>query len=622
MSKQTILDLQKDSVLIGHGSGRGAKLSLDQVSYQGIGENADGNDIKFEEAVHKAVAAIGAKGDVTVIASRESVEVRTLMVPRIDADELPDVIRFQAQRQMSGLNDNWSIDYVMLPPSPGQEMQTALVGGISPAAMAEIERTCAGAGLNITRILLRPIEIARFAIEHGSLTTTGVTMIVCVTEKNADLLLMRDGHVIQVRGTRLPSEPEQTAASLKGEIRRSLMAASSQLAGTPVSDVLLVATSTLATQLDAVISEAAGAPVTYLDPTNLLPNQLANRDSIASAAGHRLAAMAGAVVAESANKSGLLDFKNPKKRPPKKKNTGRILLYGGAVAALLLIGIGWWWMQHRALDQEIAHYQAQTAERAEQVKWAEEKIKEFSSVQGFLLSSPNWLDELAYVAERTPAADKIIFDKPLTLTVPQRGSDGTIIVSIRANDATTIGTFEKSISDEHHVVRGGQSKQISNATGNYKWSVSETITVKGRGWNPFAKRESKASSNSETKKDPAEPAAETPAADTAVTQAVETQAVETQASETTSAETPATESPAAETSAAETPTAETTTAETPVPATPAADSTETASSEGKEPAEEQPVPPALEPAPAEAPSIDSTDSTPAEAATDATDTTK
>ncbi len=481
------------------GSVRGAKMQVDQVSYQPIGENSEGRSVTAEEALHSAVADLGAKGEVTVVLSREVVEVRTLSIPRIDADELPDVIRFQAQRQLTSMTDNWSLDYVMLPHVAGQEMQTALVGGVSPAHLAELDRACTSAGLQATRILLRPIEIARFVIQSGKLESAGATMIICIAEQSAELLILRDGHVVQIRGTRLSTEPEHVATSLKGEIRRSLMAASPQLGDTSLTGVLLISTSAVADQLDGVISEAAGAAVSHIDPVLILPSSIAERESLASKVPHRLAAIAGAIASETAEKQSLVDFRNPKKRPPKKKNTGRYLLYGGVAGLCLMAGLVWWISKNRQMDQEIAFYKSQIAEKKEILELAESKVKDFGQVQEFLDASPNWLDELVYISQKIPAAEKVLLGAPTKFSIEKDGK-AKIEVPVKADNPDSISEFQKSLQSEHYVVKGFNSTKLLQAEGRYEWTVNEVIQIKGRGWDVFRSKptSTSVSENSQT----------------------------------------------------------------------------------------------------------------------------
>jgi len=570
MSKDTIIDWQKDSLLMARVSGRGAKVLFEQVSYQPIGENAEGRKVTAEEALHTAVAELAAKGEVTVVLSREVVEVRTVLVPRIDPDELPDVIRFQAQRQLSSMTESWALDYVMLPPLPGQEMLTALVGGISPVHLAELDRACASAGVQATRVVLRPIEIARFAVQSGKLETAGVSMILCLGEQNAELLILRDGHVVQVRGTRLPCETEQTASSLKGEIRRSLMAASPQLGDASLKQVLLISTSAVADQLDGAIAEAAGAPVTHVDPTMMLPTALVERQMLAATAPHRLAAVAGAFATESADKQTLLDFRNPKKRPPKKKNTGRYLLYGGAAAALLLAGLTWWISTSRRMDSEIAELKAQVAGKKETLELARSKVKDLGEVQKFLDSSPNWLDELAYIAAKIPASDKVLLEAPQFAV--QLDGQAVITVPVRAKDDKSISAFERAVQSENHVVKGSNPAMLPQPIGGYQWRVVESINIKGRGWDPFASKPPPGvpvATASDKSPEPTDPVSES-----IIDSESETPEAEVTEPETTEPETTEPETTEPETTEPETTESETTEPETTEPETTESETTE------------------------------------------------
>jgi Tfp pilus assembly PilM family ATPase len=495
MAKQLVIDWQKDGLLFAQGSARGNKIIVDRASFQRVGEGENGRTITSEEALHKAVAELGSKGEVIVIASREAVEMRTVSVPKIDPDELPDVIRFQAQRQMTSLTDNWAVDFVLLPAIDGQEMQTALVAGIAPPQMNEIERACHSAGLTVTQITLRPLDIVRYARDSGKLDANVATMVVCVSESKADLLILRQGQCIQVRGTRLPHDLDEAAVALKGELRRSMMAASAHLGGQEITSLLLISSSALADRLDGALAEAAGAPVTHLDPALLLPAELADRSELAEAS-HRLAAVAGAISLDGADQRTTLDFKNPKKRPPKKKNTGRYILYGGAAAALLLGGLGWWYSTSTRLDRELADLQSQLAEKKDLLVLANNKMRDWKQVQSFLDTAPNWLDELTYISQRIPGSDKVIVQAP-SFNVSRAGV-GTINFKMRADASETIGAFEKSLQGEQYVVQGSNSMETPQSKDRYKWSVDETITLKGRGWDPFTTASSDQRSESTT----------------------------------------------------------------------------------------------------------------------------
>ena len=179
---------------------RGSSVAFEQVRMLPLGESEKGT-VSASQALRKAIQEMGlGKSDAVVIASREIVEIRTLMVPNVDADELPDIIRFQAQRQMANMGETWPLDYILLP-SAGLENKVALAGAISPAHMAEIESAVVGAGMQLSRLVLRPLEIARFALMADATATMkeGASVVVCLTDNQADLLLLNSGAVVQLR---------------------------------------------------------------------------------------------------------------------------------------------------------------------------------------------------------------------------------------------------------------------------------------------------------------------------------------------------------------------------------------------------------------------------------------
>lgn len=486
MARQTIIDWQRDSLLVASAQGQGASIAIEKISEQPIGQVAEGELLPVNgdtaQALCRAVDELDLrKSDVIVVASRDIVEVRTLSIPRIDPAELPDVIRFQAQRQLANMGDSWALDYVLLPEEPGQEMLTALVGVISPAVLSEIEAACAQANLQLTNVALRPLEIARYAVNTGKLTTGEVSVVLCVSQQHADLLILNQGNVVQVRSTKLPGEAAQLKSALSGELRRSLMAASPQLNNKPVKSAMLFASSDLATIVQESMSEILGCPISVVDPVNLLSQNLNQRQELAQTSANRIAGLAGAVNFATADKQSKLDFKDPKKRPPPKSRRTTFLLTGAAAALLLFAGYFWWSTANKALDEDLAMYKDQVASQKELTKVAQERIADLREVENFLEGSPNWLDELVYIAQSIPASDKVIVGEP-HFTALADGS-GQIAFPVAVNNSSTIDEFGESLRDENHVVSPRDQVQLESQPGQlYNWRFNETITLKNRGW--------------------------------------------------------------------------------------------------------------------------------------------
>ena len=218
---------------------------------------------------------------------------------------------------MANIGDTWPLDYILLPDQPGSEGISALAATISPAHMAEIEATCSDLGMQLTRVLARPVEIARWGVALGNLTDTEAALVVSVSETHADLLAVSFGSLVQVRGTRLSAEA-QMAPTLVAEIRRTVMAAANFLNNQPVTKIVLIAAPDIAGNVESQIAEATGASVAVFDPASVLPSQLAERHELAHRASSRIAALAGVVYNPNPDQRNVIDLKNCKRRMPKK----------------------------------------------------------------------------------------------------------------------------------------------------------------------------------------------------------------------------------------------------------------------------------------------------------------
>lgn len=478
MSKQTVIDWQRDSVLVATGNQRGSKFSIEKLSRQSIGELADNTTLK--QAVASASSELGNKGPVVVVVARELVEVRTISIPRMDAAELPDVIRFQAQRQLANMGENWLLDFVLLPDAPGQEMLTALVGVIAPQELSLISAACEGAGYQISHVGLRPLEIARYAVQSNNLPASGASMMISISGSNADLMLLKDGRVVQIRSTKLPSDHSQAVTAIQGEVRRSLMAASGQLGQEPLASVMLLASEQVAASMQTSIAEASSATVSVVSPSSLLSDAAPAIE--VEDAGLRFAAIAGATALPIASKETTIDFLSPKKRPAKKSHKQTYIL--AAAAGVLVIGgaLTWWRSSMQGMRDQLASLQAQAKSAEEKEAIYKQVSKEAGMVENFLDNSPNWLDELTYISKKIPPSDKVrVYGTSFTTT--NTGRSQISIAQVLADSDTTLDEFEDSLRSDNHEVATLGRQILAKPEGNYRWAEAPVvITLSDRGW--------------------------------------------------------------------------------------------------------------------------------------------
>ncbi len=507
MSKQIIIDWQRDGLFVAMGSRRGNSVAIETLVTTG-GEGQNGSSTAISTQLFALAKKLDLnKSEVTIIAPREVLEFRSLTVPRGDVDEVPDMVRFQAQRQMANIGDTWPLDYILLPDQPAADGISALAATISPAHMAEIEATCSDLGLQLTRVLARPVEIARWGVTLGNLVDTEAALVISVSETQADLLAVSYGSLVQVRGTRLSAESQSVAAALVAEIRRSVMAAGNYLNNQPVTKIVLIASPEIAEKVETEIAEATGASVAVIDPASILPSQLAERHELGHRAASRIAAIAGVLSNPNPDQRNIIDLKNAKRRQPKKGYKRELMIAGGGIGALLLTGLFFWWSSHAELDQQIRMAQKLEAEKAEQVKQLSSHVKQRQDVDNFLAGSINWLDEMKYLSANAPISSDVVLTNPsFDFVIDRNSGRGQMTVVAESRKSDQLSRLRELLSDKEHEITGSGPKQMVTKRGEYGWEERETIRVAPRVWDPLAKP--KAASGSAAPKPEAKPASE------------------------------------------------------------------------------------------------------------------
>ncbi|MCC6511631.1 MAG: hypothetical protein IT423_21205 [Pirellulaceae bacterium] len=488
MSKHIIIDWQRDGLFVAMGSRRGNSVTIDTL----VDTSGEGGGNGSSTAISTQLFALAKQLDLhkceaTIIAPREVLEFRSLTVPRGDANEVPDMVRFQAQRQMANIGDTWPLDYILLPDQPGSDGISALAATISPAHMAEIEATCSDLGIQLTRVLARPVEIARWGVSIGNLAGVEAALVIAVSQTHADLLAVSLGSLVQVRGTRLPEDPKVMGTALVAEVRRTIMAAANVLNNQSISKIVLIAAPDIAERVETLVAEATGASVTIVDPASVVPAKLPERHELAQRAANRLAAVAGVVSNPTPDKRNVIDLRNCKRREPKKTRVREMAMAGAGVGILLLGGVYWWWSSHAHLDMAIAAAKDLEKQKAGSAETLIPKIKQREDVDNFLAGSINWLDELSHIAQHAPPSQDVMLSNPtFQLLTDRKGNLGQITLVAEAKNAGVLNELKESLSDKGHEVTGGGPKSMPVRKGDYSLTEKETIRVGTKGWDPLA----------------------------------------------------------------------------------------------------------------------------------------
>ena len=213
-------------------SGRGQPKVVHAVTVP-LPPVGDERDTHSSDVIGKKLgAALAAHGVSThraiVCVGRGAIEIQRLMLPPCPDEDLPDMVRNQAVRELSSVGDDSVIDFVPIGEDPG-ESRPVMAAAVTAGELQFIHEVCEEAGLTPRRLALRPYATAsRFLAAKQS--SQGSCMLVDVSGNEAELVVLDDEHVVFTRAILLPADSLQDALidPLLPEISRTIMAVQNQ----------------------------------------------------------------------------------------------------------------------------------------------------------------------------------------------------------------------------------------------------------------------------------------------------------------------------------------------------------------------------------------------------------
>ena len=361
---------------------------------------------KTLEAIQSLLKKVGVKsGDAIVCVGRSSIELRALTLPTVDRNELPDMVRFAAQRHFANVGDTWPIDFVTMPSSQ-EGMTECLAASMNPALIDRVHKVLETCGLTLTQLVLRPMASATMAVVKQPQLATSVVLLLDLFRDEADMAVIENGHVVFMRNVRFSGTNNSASNQqvLTGEIKRTMIAAASQRPNLNVEQIRIWGDDLQHSELCKSLSQSLSVPVTSLDPFQLFDASNSLRTEAGDDPG-KFAATMGALLAPQVS-DRLIDFSNPRKRIEKTRPVVLYAVLGAVAATLLLGGFGWYWMSHSALDSEIAALNTVISGNDETVKLTSKKVSDWNKVEKFLKGDHLWLNELEYMSTRAEASSE------------------------------------------------------------------------------------------------------------------------------------------------------------------------------------------------------------------------
>jgi Tfp pilus assembly PilM family ATPase len=448
-------------------------------------------EVMGEGAVGKATTIVGV--------GRDNVQIKLLSLPPAPDNELPDLVRFQAEREFTALGSEAALDYIPL--SGSDTMQhTVLAVALSPAGINEAREVSQAAGLEPDRVTVRALAAVSFVSRAGAIDAGGVSLVVNPLGDEADLSVVDRGKVVLMRTVRLPDSEQAVARqrTLNGEIRRTIAAARQQSADRPVDQLVMCGNSAGTDKVDG-LGEDLGIPVTLFDPVANAPSGLTGT-LVPPASLSRFSAVLGMALAEADRKPPIVDFLNVRRRVEKQRFTRTHAIAAAAAAIVVLAIAGTLWRMSASVTRELADLEKQIADQEAQLKGFGERLQQYAAVEKWKATDANWLEVLTRVSEGLRSKpinlsydeyqadpfpiNKDIFVKALLFTKPgelnAKGGEIQLTQAIARNSAAVTDLQARVRNDPRGLsVKMGPEKDDKTVPG-YNWGFSMKISVEPR----------------------------------------------------------------------------------------------------------------------------------------------
>ncbi len=386
--------------------------------------------------------------EVTVALGRSEVVARRMSVPLVPQEELPQIVRIQAETKVSTALDQLRLDFVPL--GPRGEQQEVLLVELQQEKFQRLTELLDKCGLSVRRVTISSVALAQLLAQlRGPLSAADAELIVLATHTRVEVVAVRGQSLVFSHGSPLAS-PGANGQQVLLEVQRCLGALRNWDPELSLSRIWVLGPQGEQEHLAAELQQRVSPPVEVLDLTPLAPKQ----------APQELAAWSvvlGLLSLEGQARVEVVDFLHPRQPPapahPVRRRLIGALVGAGVVLGLLASWVGW---QAARLDEQIAQVQTEL-ERAQQVVQRSQKLhRTASALQSWQQSQVAWLPHLqqllqAQQVHQPPA----VYLTQLHLESLAHGRKGQVRVqgSGRAQSRQAAEEFLQFLADRGYRVR-------------------------------------------------------------------------------------------------------------------------------------------------------------------------
>ncbi len=443
---------------------------------------------QLQEVVSECKAS---RAKLILAVGRGSVDSATFRVPPSTEAELPTLVENIAQRQLTGLGDDPTIDFVSFPPQEdGSRSVSAMALASSDSKL--IRRLVEASGCQTASAVVVTHALRTFApaAPEGDETAT---LVVSKGLQASHILVVQHGSPVLSRTLRLApgASREDEAAFIAGEIQRTVLTIGDHLDNdVAISHAVLVGshleTAALAESLegriDATVSQVSAAEFVETES--------------AEATQGSYAPLIAAVREAATGIQPAVDFLHPKRPPTQIGQRNKVLAI--AAGLLLLVGGGWYYVHSLFADVRgrIAEVQPGLESVTEFLKETAGMRKQAAGLARWDTSRMNWLDELRDLTIRMPSSPELTVQQ---FAATPAGSGYTVTFQGTSKSPEAHRSMEIGIQDKYHTTRTPSFSETGSGQ-NTQWNFRTTLQIRRR-----SKKEYRAHRSLEEKQQPEKP---------------------------------------------------------------------------------------------------------------------
>jgi hypothetical protein len=441
---------------------------------------ADGASLGGREIGEKLAAAISDKASGKIISlvgvGRDHVQMQLLALPPAPPDELPDMVRFQSEREFTTLGSDAALDFIPIAGDQEKPHQVLAVA-LSHTGSAEAREVAEAIGVEPDRIPLRACAAAAHVYRANIFEADKIALIVNPLTDEADLTVQDGDKVVLMRTVRLPdvAHSEARQRALIGEIRRTMAAVRQQLADRKVDHVVVCGAAD-PEEGSSILGDELDVPVTLFAPAAYAPAGLHTHAVPPESLG-RFAAVLGMAHSEADRRPPIVDFANVRRRAEARRfSRVHALAAGAAAAAVLWVGV-YLWRQLAEPTRELAEINARIQELQAQADMYKDVTAQAAAIDRWQATNVNWLDELEQLARRVrpqplsaekyPVNDDVVVTQLTVLRAPpgDGAGGGRIDLQTKLKSDSAVRNLEQRLADERRRVSPGGITQDNTLPG-------------------------------------------------------------------------------------------------------------------------------------------------------------